>query len=171
MCCLCLSRCSCHSQVIAFWGGWEISAVQAVQPGRCESQAATPSHCCASHTWNRVKTAATYSAPASELHSQHERAKNKAWVLLIFVPQVQVRVEGGVKLNTERVKTPQRNPIERQAGKLSLYQVACPGVSLSVNSKHCVTLQERKVLNIFRDRYLTIIQRAFRETVKFLSCS
>lgn len=81
-----------------------------------------------------------------------------------------MRVEEGVKLNTERVKTSQRNPEDRQTGKLYFFQVACPGVSLSVNPKHYVTLQERKFLNIFRDRQLTAIQRVFTETVIFLSC-
>lgn len=77
---------------------------------------------------------------------------------------------GGCEVEYKKVKTSQRNPEDRQAGKLYFFQVVCPCVSFSVNPKHYVTLQERKVLNIFRDRYLTVIQGVFRETVTFLSC-
>lgn len=77
---------------------------------------------------------------------------------------------GGCQVDYKRVKTSQRNPEDRQAGKFYFSQVAFPGVPLSVNAKHHETLQERKFLNIFRDRYLTVIQRVFTETVTFLSC-
>lgn len=146
-----------------------ITEVQAVQPGRCESQAATQSSSCASHTWNRVKTAATYSAPASGLHSQDERWRTRhdhCWSLCPSTDESGGGCEGAHK----KVKTPQRNPEDRRAGKLYFFQVACPCVSVSVNPKHYVPLQERKVLNICRDRYLTVIQGVLRETVKFLSC-
>lgn len=63
-CCLYLCRCSCHSQAIAFGGGWEISEVQAVHQAGVRARQ-PQSDCCASHTWNRAgKTAATDSAPA-----------------------------------------------------------------------------------------------------------
>lgn len=58
---------------------------------------------------------------------------------------------GGCQVDYKRVKTSQRNPEDRQAGKFYFSQVAFPGVSLSVNPKHYETLQERKFLNIFRD--------------------
>lgn len=78
-----------------------ITEVQAVQPGRCESQAATQSSSCASHTWNRVKTAATYSAPASGLHSQDERWRTRHARCWSLCPSTD-ESGGGVKVNTKR---------------------------------------------------------------------
>lgn len=165
--CIYLSTCSCHSQVIAVWGVWEIRSKLCSQAGVRGRQ---PHKVTAVlHTWDRVKTAATYPSPAAGLHSQHEREEQGMAAADPCAPSTG-ESGGGVQLNTEGVKTSQRNPEDWQAGKLYFFQAACPGIfPFQVNPNYYVTLQERKVLNIFRE-ILNSYSRVFRETVKFLSC-